>query len=119
MMAVMDVQITMLGNGIVEVVPNGSLDENTLDALRPYLFDRSESILLDLSEVSRIDAAAMAMVMLARIEIEATGRALVVQSSRSRVARTLERAGLPRFVTVADERIDALRAIRGFGAVAA
>jgi anti-anti-sigma regulatory factor len=107
----MEVRISMLGSGVVEVAPIGVLNELTLGQLRPHLLDRCESVLLDLSGVERIDAAAIALVMLARIEIEAAGRAFVVQAP-PRIGPALERAGLPRFVNVANERIDALRAIR-------
>jgi anti-anti-sigma regulatory factor len=108
----MEVRIAMLGSGVVEVAPIGVLDEMTLGQLRPHLLDRSESVLLDLSGVERIDAAAIALVMLARIEIEAAGRTFVVQAPKPRIGPTLERAGLPRFVNVANERVEALRALR-------
>lgn len=108
----MELKSRRLGNGTLEVAPVGTLDETNVGELRPHLLDRGDRILLDLSGVQQIDSAAMALILLARIELEAMGGGLVVQASQPRIALTLKRAGLERFVTVADRRIDALRALR-------
>ena len=49
--------------------------------------------------------------MMARVELEANGTRFVVESSEPRLTRTLMAAGLPRFVTIAPRRLDALRAL--------
>lgn len=111
----MELKSRRLSNGTLEVAPVGTLDETNVGELRPHLLDRGDRmdrILLDLSGVQQIDSAAMALILLARIELEAMGGGLVVQASQPRIALTLKRAGLERFVTVADRRIDALRALR-------
>jgi anti-anti-sigma factor len=114
----MELEIRRLTSGAIEISPRGILDESTVGLLRPHLLDRGDRVLLDLSGLKRIDPAGMALLLLARIELEALGGALVVQAPQPPVSRALERAGFARFVTVAQERIDALRAVRRPGALA-
>lgn len=102
----MELEINRLSSGAVELRPLGALDETNLTQLRNELLDHAptmaERVLLNLSGVDRVDTAAMALLMLARIEIEARGGAFVVESPRPPVKGTMERAGFTRFVTVAE-----------------
>jgi anti-anti-sigma factor len=110
----MNIEIKQAGRRATEIVPTGRLDETTVHELRPVLLDSiypSPKILLNLSRVEKIDAAGMALVMMARVELEANGTRFVVESSEPRLTRTLMAAGLPRFVTIAPRRLDALRAL--------
>lgn len=110
----MDIEVRRLGTGKLEVRPYGRLVEGTVGALRAELLDNTQgaaAVLLNLSELDEIDSAGMALVLLARIEHEAMGGRLVVESSNPDLSAVLEAAGLGRFVTVACRRIDALRAL--------
>jgi anti-anti-sigma factor len=108
----MDVEIRQLGSRGVELRVFGRLDVETVGELRPALLDYpSPKVLLNLSDVESIDAAGMALVMMARIELEATGIRFVVECSEPKLTGVLMAAGLPRFVTIAPRRLDALRAL--------
>jgi len=110
----MSVEIRELGRRGVEIKPSGQLDAETVGELRPLLLDSMHphpKVLLNLSEVDSIDAAGMALVMMARVELEASGIRFVVESSNPRLTRVLMAAGLPRFATVAPRRLDALRSL--------
>lgn len=112
--ATMDVEIRPLGNRGVEILPTGRLDENTIGELRPMLLDShhpQRRVLLNLSGLDHIDAAGMALVMIARLELEAGGTRFVVESSNAAITRELIAGGLPRFVTISPRRIDALRSL--------
>jgi anti-anti-sigma factor len=112
----MEVHLNRLPRGAVELSPAGCLDETNLDQLRSHLLDEAprmaQGVLLNLAAVDRVDTAAMALIMLARIEIEAHGGAFVVENARPTVRGAMDRAGLGRFVTIADRRIDSLRELR-------
>jgi anti-anti-sigma factor len=110
----MEIAVHRLGPGKVEIRPRGQLVERTAARLRSDLLDvtpGAAAVLLDLSDLQAIDAAGMALVLLARIEHEAMGGRLVVQSSDPAITETLRDAGLDRFVTVTCRRLDALRAL--------
>jgi anti-anti-sigma factor len=108
-----DVRQLRSGRG-VEIRVSGVLDERTVGDLRPLLLDPampSPKVLLNLSGVESVDPAGMALMMMARVELEATGIRFVVESSEPKLTRSLMAAGLPRFVTIAVRRLDALRAL--------
>lgn len=110
----MEVEISPLRAGVVRIAATGSLDQWTVSQLRAPLLDTADcdsaGVLLDLSELETIDPAGIALLMLARIELEATGRRFVVEV-RPSLRRALQRAGVPRFVTFAAERAAALEAL--------
>ncbi len=92
----MDVEIRQLGSRGVELRVFGRLDVETVGELRPALLDYpSPKVLLNLSDVESIDAAGMALVMMARIELEATGIRFVVECSEPKLTGVLMAAGLP------------------------
>ncbi len=110
----MNVEIKALGSRGVEISPAGKLNSETVRELRPLLLDSlhpQPQVLLNLSGVESIDAAGMALLMMARVELEASGIRFVVESSNPGLMRTLVAAGMPRFVTIAPRRLDALRAL--------
>ena len=111
----MGIEVRPLGRDGIEITLGGRLDEGTVGELRPVLLDAMHPkprLLLNLSRLDAIDAAGMALVMMTRIELEASGVRFVVESSDERIMRTLTRAGMQRFVTIAPRRLDALRALR-------
>ena len=83
----MEIEIRELGLGRVEIRPAGRLVEETVGHLRADLLDNYQgpaAVLLNLSRLSEIDAAGMALVLLARVEREAMGGRLVVESANPR-----------------------------------
>jgi len=109
------IEVRPLGRDGVEITLDGRLDEATVGELRPVLLDAIDPrprLLLNLSRLDAIDAAGMALVMMTRIELEASGVRFVVESSDERIMRTLTRAGMQRFVTIAPRRLDAIRALK-------
>jgi anti-anti-sigma factor len=111
---VLGIEVKRLNSGGVEVVPRGSLDSESVGELRPVLLDATfppQRMLLNLSDLEAIDSAGMALVMMARIELEATGTRFVVESSDPAITEVLIGAGLGRFVDIAPRRLDALRAL--------
>ena len=100
----------------LEISATGSLVERTVASLRRAVLGSSDAspdrILIDLSRLSRIDDAGLAVLLLARIELEARGGAMAVLSARSSVGRAVDRARLGRFIDVARTRADALRMLR-------
>jgi anti-anti-sigma factor len=100
----------------MEITAVGELDESTVDELRAHLLDRREAgpdrILLNLTRLDFIDSAGLALLILARIEIEASGGKFVVQTREPRVRRARRIAGIERFVTLAEDRVAALAALR-------
>ena len=119
----MEVHVNTLPRGTVELSPSGALHEGNLDELRALLLDEAprmaQRVLLNLAAVDRIDTAAMALLMLARLEIDAHGGAFVVENARATVRETMDGAGLDRHVTLAERRIDALRELRRTSSAAA
>ena len=110
----MEVEVDPLQDGITRVAANGPLTEHGVAELSRRLLDEgstSGGVLLDLTGVDSIDSAGIALLILARIELEATGHRFVVEASPS-VRRALQRAGTPRFVNVTVERTSALDALR-------
>jgi anti-anti-sigma regulatory factor len=109
----MGFHLSSLGPGTVEIALTGTLSEQYLDRLRSVLLDSRRSaarVLVDLSKVEAIDAAGVALLMLARIEIEARGGTFVVQAPASSARRIVDR-GLARFATVVRDRTSALAAL--------
>lgn len=100
----------------MEITAVGELDESTVNELRAHLLDHPEGgpdrILLNLTRLDFIDSAGLALLILARIEIEAGGGKFVVQTREPRVRRALRVAGIERFVTLAEDRVAALAALR-------
>jgi anti-anti-sigma factor len=100
----------------MEITAVGELDESTVNQLRACLLDHPEGgpdrILLNLTRLDFIDSAGLALLILARIEIEAGGGKFVVQTREPRVRRALRIAGIERFVTLAEDRVAALAALR-------
>ena len=113
----MKVQSTTLAEGTLEIKALGTLDEASVDELRTQLLDREngerERVLLNLSLLDEIDSSGVALVLLARIEIEARGGAFAVHARAPRVRSALRAAGIGRFVTIADDRATALAALDG------
>ncbi len=113
--ATLQVQVIPLAEGAVEIKAHGALDEASVDQLRGRLLDDVEGmrgrILLNLSRVERIDAAGIALLLLARIEIEASGGSFVVHSRESAVREALRGAGIGRFVSIAEDRVAAMAAL--------
>ncbi len=110
----MRIEVRRLISGGIEVLPSGRLDEETVGELRPVLLDYPpRRILLNLSGLEAIDSAGMALVMLARVELEAMGIRFVVESPDPSITQVLIQAGLGRFVDIAPRRLDALRALGG------
>ena len=110
----MAVEVKELGTRGVEIKPCGALDRKTVGELRPIILDSVHplpKVLLNLSEVDSIDEAGIALVMMARVELEASGIRFVVESSNPSLTGLLLAAGLPRFATIAPRRLDALRAL--------
>lgn len=110
----MEIAVKRLSSGAVEVTPRGRLDSDTVGELRPVLLDSPyppSQLLLNLSELDGVDPAGMALVMMARIELEAFGTRFVVESEDPRITRAITQAGLGRFVDIAPRRLDALRAL--------
>jgi anti-anti-sigma factor len=109
----MGIEVNQLRSGRgVEIRLSGAFDARTVGELRPILLDPiqpSPKVLLNLTNVDSVDPAGMALMMMARVELEATGIRFVVESSNPKLTRVLMSAGLPRYVTVAPRRFDALR----------
>ncbi len=109
----LDLKVDRLDAGTLEISARGSLDERTVPVLRRGRLGRGDAsadrLLIDLSGLEHIDSAGLAALLLARIEIEARGGAMVVFTNGARMTRTLERAGIRRFVDVATSRAAALR----------
>lgn len=109
----MEIDVKRLGDRGVEILPKGRLDAETVDELRPELLDRvrpEPRVLLNLAALDAIDSAGMALVMMARVELEAIGSRYVVECSNARLMRQLLAAGMSRFVTIAPRRLDSMRA---------
>jgi anti-anti-sigma factor len=113
----MRISVHKLSTGAVEIAVAGELDESNSHELRAHLLDlRSEEtrrVLLNLVELESIDTAGMALLVLARIEIEADGGTFVIEMAPTAAGRAVQHAGLGRFVTIHSERIAALAALRG------
>jgi anti-anti-sigma factor len=113
MEAELKIQVDRLDRATLEISAYGPLDERTVSNLRRGELGRGDDsadlLLFNLSGVERIDAAGLAALMLARVEIEARGGAMVVLASGARILRALDRAGLRRFVDIAATRPAALR----------
>lgn len=107
-----EIRVLPLLDGAVEIDLRGELDESNLADVRAHLLDHSAGepnrILLDVSRLDAIDSAGLALLLLARIEIEASGGSFVVQATRPRVRRAFERAHMARFVQVVGSRAEAL-----------
>lgn len=100
--------------GITRIAATGPLDRHGVAELGRRLLDEgsnSGGVLLDLTAVDSIDSAGIALLILARIELEATGHRFVVEASPT-LRRSLQRSGTPRFVNVTVERTSALAALQ-------
>jgi anti-anti-sigma factor len=110
----MEVEVRRLSVGRVEVRIEGRLVEESLEHLRPDLLDRPRgpaAVLLNLSQLSEIDSAGMALLLLARVEREAMGGRFVVESSNPQITKALRAAGMNDFVRIEERRTDAMRAL--------
>ncbi len=110
----MRIEVRRLISGGIEVRPSGRLDEETVGELRPVLLDSIHPpprMLLNVSGLEAIDSAGMALVIMARVELEAMGTRFVVESPDPSITQVLVQAGLGRFVDIAPRRLDALRAL--------
>jgi anti-anti-sigma factor len=112
----LDVAFHRIDGDAMEISATGSLVERTVTGFRNAVFGGSDAspdrVLVDLSCLRDIDDAGLAVLLLARIELEARGGALAIFSNGSGVGRALERARLGRFVDIAKTRTDALRLLR-------
>jgi anti-anti-sigma factor len=113
----MRIRVHKLSTGAVEIAVEGELDEANAHELRAHLIDytgdQSRRVLLNLVGLESIDTAGMALLVLARIEIEARGGRLVIEMARTGAFRAVKQANLERFVTIHCERIAALAALGG------
>jgi anti-anti-sigma factor len=111
--AQLEIDVDQVGDSTLELVAQGALDENTVHLLREGGLgrgdDSADRLLVNLSNVEHIDDAGLAALLLARIEIEARGGAMVIFASEGQVAGALQKAGFRRFVDVARSRPAALR----------
>ena len=114
--ASLDLTINRIDRETIVIEASGSLDETTVASLRRRALGRGDNspdrVLVDLSRIERIDAAGLAVLMLARIELEARGGAMTVFTAGARIVGVLERAGLRRFVDIAHSRAAALRMLQ-------
>jgi anti-anti-sigma factor len=112
----MRIRVHKLSEGAVEIAVQGELDESNVDVLRTHLLDHRDDentrVLLNLAQLETIDTSGMALLVLARIEIEAHGGTLVIEMGPTGARRAVEQAKLERFVTIHCERIAALAALR-------
>jgi anti-anti-sigma factor len=113
----MRIRVHKLSAGAVEIAVEGELDASNVHELRTYLLehqtDETRRVLLNLTALESIDTAGMALLVLARIEIEARGGTFVVEMGPKGACRAVEHANLERFVTIHSERIAALAALGG------
>jgi anti-anti-sigma factor len=113
----MRIRVHNLSTGAVEIAVEGELDESNVHELRVHLLDyggdEARRVLLNLVELDLIDTAGMALLVLARIEIEARGGTFVVEMAPTGACRAVQEANLERFVTIHCERIAALAALNG------
>ncbi|MGI9021162.1 MAG: STAS domain-containing protein [Solirubrobacterales bacterium] len=110
----MEIEVKRLGGRGIEIVPIGRLDAGTVGELRRALLDRvrpEPRVLLNVSALDAIDPAGMALLMMARVELEATGSRFVVECTDAGLMRRLLGAGMSRFVTIAQRRLDSMRAL--------
>ena len=111
----MRIRVHKLSPGAVEIAVHGELDESNVDVLRAHLLDHRDDethrVLLNLSGLESIDTAGMALLVLARIEIEAHGGTFVIEMAPTGAGRAVKQAKLERFVTIHSERIAALAAL--------
>jgi anti-anti-sigma factor len=113
----MRIRVHKLSAGALEIAVQGELDASNVHELRAYLLDHQTDekrrVLLNLVELESIDTAGMALLVLARIEIEGRGGTFVVEMAPTGAGRAVQHANLERFVTIHSERIAALAALRG------
>jgi anti-anti-sigma factor len=111
----MRIRVHNLSAGALEIAVQGELDASNVHELRAYLLDHhtdeARRILLNLTALESIDTAGMALLVLARIEIEARGGTFVVEMAPKGACREVKQANLERFVTIHCERIAALAAL--------
>ena len=111
----MKLTVHRLSPGAVEIAASGRLHESNMHELRAHLLDHrgddAERILLNLSDLESIDTAGMALLLLARFEIEARGGTFVIEMAPTGACRTVEQARLDRYVTIHCQRIAALAAL--------
>jgi anti-anti-sigma factor len=113
----MRIRVHKLSTGAVEIAVEGELDDSNAHELRAHLLDfrgdETRRVLLNLSGLESIDTAGMALLVLARIEIEAHGGTFVIEMAPTGACRAVKQANLERFVTIHCERIAALAALGG------
>jgi anti-anti-sigma factor len=111
----MRIRVHKLSAGAVEIAVEGELDESNVDVLRAHLLDHrddeTDRVLLNLAQLESIDTSGMALLVLARMEIEAHGGTLVIEMAPTAACRAVKQAKLERFVTIHCERIAALAAL--------
>jgi anti-anti-sigma factor len=113
----MRIRVHNLSTGAVEIAVEGEVDAANAHELRAYLLDfggdEPRRVLLNLVELDSIDTAGMALLVLARIEIESRGGTFVIEMAPTGACRAIQQANLERFVTIHCERIAALAALNG------
>lgn len=113
----MRIRVHNLSAGALEIAVEGELDASNVHELRTYLLehhtDEPRRVLLNLTALESIDTVGMALLVLARIEIEARGGTFVVEMAPKGAYREIHVANLERFVTIHCERIAALAALGG------
>jgi anti-anti-sigma factor len=113
----MRIRVHNLSTGAVEIAVEGEVDAANAHELRAHLLDfggdEPRRVLLNLVELDSIDTAGMALLVLARIEIESRGGTFVIEMAPTGACRAIQQANLERFVTIHCERIAALAALNG------
>ena len=101
--------------GIAVITVTGEVDIATVAGLRERLFtlaDTSRSVIVDLDQVSFIDAAGLGALVGAAHRADIHGASLQVVCDRPQTRELFRLAGLDRRLLLARTRAEALRALR-------
>lgn len=108
-------QVRREPGGIAVITVTGEVDIATVAGLRERLFtlaDTSRSVIVDLDQVSFIDAAGLGALVGAAHRADIHGASLQVVCDRPQTQELLRLAGLDRRLLLARTRAEALQALR-------
>ncbi len=108
-------QVRREPGGIAVITVTGEVDIATVAGLRERLFtlaDTSPSVIVDLDQVSFIDAAGLGALVGAAHRADIHGASLQVVCDRPQTRELLRLAGLDRRLLLARTRAEALQALR-------
>lgn len=108
-------QVRREPGGIAVITVTGEVDIATVAGLRERLFtlaDTSRSVIVDLDQVSFIDAAGLGALVGAAHRADIHGASLQVVCDRPQTRELLRLAGLDRRLLLARTRAEALQALR-------